>query len=109
MMTIKAGDTEPWQLTLEAQSGSDMTTLSALVIFMRPYKGTTNTIDGKTCVIGVKTATTVEATYAPTPTETSTPGGYYAYVKGTFAGGSVARFPSKGFADVNIHARFTEP
>jgi len=103
----KKDDRQPWKTTLTADDISDLSTVTAVDLFMRKRLGSANVIDGGSCTIESATALAINAAYSPTAGDVDEVGRFQAYWRATFPGGITARFPTdKSWNEIEIQPTF---
>lgn len=105
---VRAGDTEPLEIAVDATGLDDLTGLASAVLYMRKTTATTNHVDGAT--VTVPDTAVKQVRFDP---DSNGPGGadafaigdegtYRGYVKITWSDGDVTRHPGDPGEDLRI-------
>lgn len=109
-ISIKAGDTEPQIIQIDATDLDDLSNLASAVVYFRKEGETTNHVDG--------VALTVESSASRTlrfdPVDAKNGGGnafdavgkYLGYVVATWSDGDITRHPGNGWLAVNANPTY---
>lgn len=98
---VRAGDTEPLEITIGANGVSNLDDASTVVLYARKEGADTNHVDGATCTVSDSAAMTVSfdpAGNGPSGADAfavGDEGRYDCYVKITWSDGDETRHPAK--------------
>ena len=107
---LRAGDTDPIELTIDATGLADLTTLTAALLYVRLREATTNEVDGATLIVpdtSLKTLRFDPLGAGPAAVDAFLVAGiYFAYVMATWTDGDETRHPSGAPLTVHVRANF---
>lgn len=108
LITVRAGDTEPLDITLGATGVADLTSLASADLYLRKEGASTNHVDGVALTIPDTAALVVR--FDPVDAKSGggdaldTPGRYRGYVLATWSDGDLTRHPDDVDLVVNVLA-----
>jgi hypothetical protein len=94
---LKKDDTQQWPvITVLANAvAQDLSTATAVVLYMRAVGSSTNKINGTAATI-VGDGTAGQVTYTPVAADMDTAGVFRAYLRITWTGAKTSRWPNQG-------------
>lgn len=103
---IRAGDTEPLEIPIDATNLTDLSGLSAAVLYMKKEGASTNHVDGAALTV----ASSSDKTLRFDPVNNKNPSGnafdaagdYRGYVKATWSDGDITRHPGDPDVDLQV-------
>jgi hypothetical protein len=106
MTYIRAGDTEPLEITVSATGVSSLDDADTVVLYAREASAETNHVDGAACTVSDSAA--MEVTFDPVGAKSGggnafdEPGTYLCYVKITWTDGDITRHPARDDGTLTI-------
>lgn len=110
MPTIKAEDTEPLEITVNAEGITNLDDLTSAVLYLRERSKTENHVDGATLTVSDSASRTLS--FDPEDAKNGggdaldTRGTYRGYVLITWSDGDVTRHPGEGHFSITVEENF---
>lgn len=109
-ITLKAGDTDPLELTISATNLENLDDLNEATIYIRDVNASTNHVTGE--ALAVESSSTRTLSFDPTGAKVGggdaldAEGDYRAYILATWTDGTTTRHPGKGHRQIIVQANW---
>lgn len=103
---VRAGDTEPLEMTVGATGVSTLDDVSTVVLYARETRSTENHVDGASCTVSDSSA--MEVTFDPLNNKSGggnafdVAGRYRCYLKITWSDGDITRHPAQDDGTLDV-------